>query len=423
MQEAQLPKILQMMDDISRVVSSLEDSQQVLDSLVKLVIGTMRVANCSIMLIDRATQALQIKASQGLEEDIIRSYRGKVGEGIAGWVAAQGEPLLVPDIDKDPRFHARSRAGRDRYQTRSLLSVPLILRLQVMGVLNVNNKLDGGSFDAADQAVLQVVARFVTISLDKAQMREIVAQKERLDSELQAARKIQEIMLPHEFPQDRSVEIAGRNLPAEKVAGDFYDVIATPDGMLWMIIGDVCSKGLPSALYMARVVSYFRVVSGYQRSPSGLLREVNNLLSRESTDVTFVTVCVLMLDKRRETVTVTTAGHPAPLFYRDDKHVAPLEASGGPPLGVQADMNFDERVEPFKPGQLLLGYTDGVTEARDGRGRLFGLNRLRRVVRNHRGPCRELLDAVVKEVRQFAVTKDIQDDLTLMAVRRLPTPR
>lgn len=286
------------MDDISRVVSSLEDSQQVLDSLVKLVIGTMRVANCSIMLIDRATQTLQIKASQGLEENIIRTYRDKVGEGIAGWVAAQGEPLIVPDIDKDPRFHARPREGRDRYQTRSLLSVPLILRLQVMGVLNVNNKLDGGSFDAADQAVLQVVARFVTISLDKAQMREIVAQKERLDSELQAARKIQEIMLPHEFPQNRGVDIAGRNLPAEKVAGDFYDVIATPDGMLWMIIGDVCSKGLSSALYMARVVSYFRVVSGYQRSPSGLLREINNLLSRESTDVTFVTVCVLMLDKR-----------------------------------------------------------------------------------------------------------------------------
>ncbi len=421
MQEAQLPKILQMMDDISRVVNSLEDSQQVLDSLVKLVTGTMGVANCSLMLIDPATNTLQIKASQGLDENIARSYRGKIGEGIAGWVAARGEALLIPDIDKDPRFPTRPAEGRERYQTRSLLSVPLVLSEQVVGVLNVNNKIEGGSFEPSDQAVLQVVARFVTSALEKAQMREIVAQKERLDSELQAARRIQEIMLPREFPHDKNVEIAAQNIAAAKVAGDFYDVIAAPDGLLWLIIGDVCSKGLPSALYMARVLSYFRVVSGYQRSPSGLLREVNNLLTRENTDVTFATVCVLMLDKQRESVAVTTAGHPAPLFFRGDKEpVSPLEAVGGPPLGVEADVNFEERVVPFRPGQLLLGYTDGVTEARNKAGRLFGVNRLRSVIRSHHLACNELLDAVVGAVRGFAVTKDVQDDLTLIAVRKRP---
>ncbi|MDD5351451.1 MAG: hypothetical protein PHQ12_14665, partial [Chthoniobacteraceae bacterium] len=94
MQDAELPKILQMMDDISRVVSSLEDSQQVLDSLVKLVIGTMRVVNCSIMLIDRPTRTMYIRASHGRDENIARNYRGKIGEGIAGWVAEKGKPLL-----------------------------------------------------------------------------------------------------------------------------------------------------------------------------------------------------------------------------------------------------------------------------------------------------------------------------------------
>jgi sigma-B regulation protein RsbU (phosphoserine phosphatase) len=296
------------------------------------------------------------------------------------------------------------------------------LNERAVGVINVNNKLDGTRFDGADQAALNVVARFVTIAMNKAQMREIVMQKQRFDVQLQAARRIQDILLPHVFPEGKGVEIAATNLPAAAVAGDFYDVIPAPSGELWVLVGDVCSKGLPAALYMARVLSYFRVVSGYHHAPGELLRAVNDLLCRESQEVTFATVCVLMFDKPRQTVTIATAGHPDPLLYRPQKRaVKPLEGAGGPPLAIQEGARFEERRVRFGVGQVLLAYTDGVTEARNARGRLFGLERLQRVLRVHHSKCTELLQAVVSEVQKFTRPEEIRDDLTLVALRKLPS--
>jgi len=418
-----VPRILQMLDDISNVVNSLDDSDQVCNSLVELVCDTMNVATCSIMLIDPETQVMTIKVSKGLARNIIDSYQAKVGEGIAGFVAATGEPLLVPDVEKDPRFAPRRIADGKRYNTRSLLSVPLILHDRPVGVINVNNKLDGSAFDAADEAVLRVVARFVTIALDKAQMREIILQKERIDAELDAARRIQELILPRDFQAGTDVEVVARNLPARTVAGDFYDVIHSPTGELWITIGDVCGKGLGAALYMARVVGYFRAVCAYHRSPAELVTGVNEQLAHESTDVTFVTACVMMLDKDRETLTLTAAGHHAPLYFNPaDRSVTLFESRGGPPLGVEAGASFDEVQRAFLPGERFLMYTDGITEAANGEGELFGLDRVREIMAARSDDGDALLESLIEAVNRFAGSEARQDDLTLITLRKLPSP-
>ncbi len=157
---------------------------------------------------------------------VTETFKARVGEGIAGWVAHTGRPLLVDDVEKHPLF---KRPSRKRYSTKSLLSVPLRLRNDVLGVLNVNNKTDASMFAKADELLLSVVANFVVIALEKARMRVIEREKHRLDTALRVAREIQESILPTDFPSHPHFELAARNLPAHEVAGDFYDIIPLQD--------------------------------------------------------------------------------------------------------------------------------------------------------------------------------------------------
>jgi len=418
MSETDMPKMLRMLHHVGKVVNSLDDSQEVIDLLVEVVTETMNVDRCSIMLIDPHSRALAIRASRGLDAGVVHDCRIKVGEGIAGWVAAHGEPLLIKDVDKDPMFNSRRSASASNYVTKSLLSVPLISREQTAGVINVNNKRDGKNFNETDKAALIVVAGFVAIALDKAKMHQIAQQKEQLDAEVEAARRIQEMICPAGIPSFKNIDVEATNLPAGVVAGDFYDVTSAPDGKVWVVIGDVCGKGLAASLYMAAVVSYFRALYRYHDSPSGLVSAVNQLLSGEGTETIFVTACLLMFEERGKTVTLTTAGHPEALFRpagRDEIHA--LSSDKGPPLGIDGEAIFSELSKPFLPGDQLLLYTDGVTEAAGESGGFFGTERLRSVMGQHRGGSGELLQDVLHAVYEFAGSQALRDDLTLVAIR------
>jgi len=185
--------------EISEIVASLGDAQGMLDSLVQLVTRTLKVDRCSLMLLDSETEELRIRAAHHLEPTVVRSYRARLGEGIAGWVALHGRPLLIEDLEKDPRFR---RKGSPRYRNHSLLSVPLLFRNKVVGVLNVNDKLDGQIFGESDELLLAAVANFVVNVLEKAKLRDLAAEKKRIDADLHLAQETQEAFLPGALPSD-----------------------------------------------------------------------------------------------------------------------------------------------------------------------------------------------------------------------------
>ncbi len=413
------PDIGAILKKITDVMVSLDDSQSVLDALVRLVTEILRVDRCSLMLIDPETRELRIRAAHGVKPEVIRSYRGRMGEGIAGWVAMEGKPLLITDIESHPLFRRNSRRG---YTTTSLLSVPLRFRDKVIGVLNVNNKKDGTKLSKLDELWLSTVANFIVISLEKARMREVEVEKERIDADLHLAIEIQKSFLPRELPSGNGFQYAALCKSAYQVAGDFYDVIPLANGVTCLVMGDVCGKGIAAALYMARVISYFRAVANLKGSAEGLFDGVNRFLAAEWHDRSLVTACMLVVHRQKSMLQVYNAGHMPPYHYSERTGtLRTIEFDHGFPLSVEPGSHYMSIDVLLEPGDCVVMFTDGITEAVNERGEPFGFEALERVIGAHSGPPGKLVEAIDGAVSAFVGDRRQSDDKTVFVVRRAAT--
>jgi sigma-B regulation protein RsbU (phosphoserine phosphatase) len=407
-----LEKILK---EVSDIVSLLEDAQKVMNELVRLTTRLLKVGNCSLVLLEPGTDLLRIHASYGLDPEIVRTWRARVGEGITGWVAQTGKPLLIENVETHPLF---KRKSRQRYSTKSLLSVPLIYQKRVLGVLNVNNRNDAGIFTQSDELLLSTLANFIVIALEKSWMRAKLVEADRHEADLRVAREIQEQVLPAHLPSRERWEFAARNLPARWIAGDFFDAIPVAEDRTCVLIGDVCGKGVPAALYMARVMAYCRVVSQVRRTAGGILAFVNDLLASEWTDLTFVTALACVFDNRSGRITFSSAGHPMPFRLREPTgEVSVIEAGHGLPLGVESGAPFDDVDIEALPGDAFVLYTDGITEAKNSSGEIFHQKRLLDVLRGQRGRPDDLTERILTAVQTFAGPEPQSDDLTLVTIK------
>lgn len=411
------PAVETILKDISDIVRSLDDAQLVMDELVRMTTTMLGVDNCSLVLIDVNGQDMRMGAAYGLSPDIVRNYSQKVGEGITGWVAKTGQPLLIEDVENHPLFQRKS--SNPRYNNKSLLSVPLLRGKRVVGALNVNNKNDGTVFSRSDELLLSVLANFVVIAIEKAQLRERLRDQERYEADLRVARQIQERILPTDLPARDKWEFAARNVPAHAVAGDFFDIIPLPGERTCVVLGDVCGKGVPAALYMARVLSYFRVVTQLRDTPDGIMSFVNDLLAAEWSERTFVTATLCVIENGGSKIAFCSAGHPVPYRVREASgEVLPAPLEHGLPLGIEAGVSFQTSEIDVAPGDTFVLYTDGITEAKGPDGGLFREERLCDVLHGHNGSAEKLAQSIVDAMAKFTSTEAQSDDITFVVVRR-----
>jgi len=403
-------RIETILKEVSDVVSSIDDLDDVMNQVVRLTSSLLGVKNCSIVTVEPDGVTLRIRASHGLPRSVTENWRGRVGEGISGYVAKTGKPLLIEDVETHPLF---ARKSKKRYSTKSLLSVPLVFQQKVIGVLNVNNRLDSRIFDKADELMLSVLANFIVIALEKAQMRHRLRETERIETELRVAREIQESILPRELPALTRWRFAARNVPAREVAGDFYDAIAMPDNRVCVVVGDVCGKGAPAAVYSARMLGYFRSAAQVRSTPSEIISFVNDLLTPEWTERTFVTAIVGVFADDG-TAAFSSAGHQDPIRLSAAGSVETVSAGEGFPLGVMAGANFVTREVRSEPGDVFLLYTDGITEATDSDGEMFRRERLEHALRSKPADSAEdLVKHVLASVARFVAQAPQSDDMTV----------
>ena len=240
----------------------------------------------------------------------------------------------------------------------------------------------------------------------------------RMQHELQLARELQAEMLPDALPQVPGIDLGARIVPAREVSGDFYDIFMVNDDSLGVLIGDVCDKGMPAALYMAQARSLLRAATGLPEPPAEVLRLVNRLLREMNRGTMFVTCILVRLHLPTRMLEVARAGHEHPLLYGGDGAPRPLPQAIGQPLGVVADPVIDRQTRVLAPDETLLLYTDGVTEATDARAAFFGGERLDSTVRAASGAtAQELCDHIVQQVAAFQGTARQADDITLVALR------
>jgi sigma-B regulation protein RsbU (phosphoserine phosphatase) len=356
-----------------------------------------------------------------------------MGRGIAGWVAQNAQAAFTNDVGHDPRFYRAVDDGTG-FTTQALLAAPLIVNERVIGVVEVSNK--PGGFAESDLDLLSTIAGGAAIAIENARLHQIAIEEARMERELQVALEVQSSLIPRQTPQIPGWEFAALWHPARVVGGDYYDFIpvnlakledlATSSGVtepsqgLGIVIGDVTDKGMPAALFMTLTRSTVRasVVAG--RSPADCISQANTLIAADAANGMFVTFFYGQLDPTTGELTYVNAGHNPPLYYHTADHCMTGLARTGMALGINDAFRYEQRTVILEPGDFVLLYTDGVTEAFDADHEQFGEERLRRIVNDKRNStAAEIIATLEAALDDFTGGASPSDDITLVFVKRL----
>lgn len=358
-------------------------------------------------------------------EQVLKSEEFPVSEGIVGRVARTLQGELLVDAAADPHM---VRHEDPALTVRSVIVVPLVFRDRFFGVLAVTNPAGDQRFNEADFALMQSLAEQAALALHNAEFLHLLMERKRLDLDLSIASGIQQMLLPREMPRIEALDIDARYAPAQRVGGDLYDVFALSPTRLGVAVADVSGKGIPASLLMAICRTNFRQIAQRHESPARVLAELNLALALDIRAGLFVTMVYAIIDVASGTITIARAGHELPLMIRRDAGRGVSQArfveSEGMALGLVPDDLFSatiaDHVEPFAGGDILILYTDGITEAPDAEGREYSGARLADSARDlHRRGAREINEGIMAGVRNFTDAAALPDDFTLVTVKRI----
>src|SRR6266705_3290795 len=415
---------LRMLLDITKTISRSLDLDEVLnlvmdtlDSLIPYDAAGIYLVKCSQPLFETdgeldETCVFHTQAVRGYEIDDLQELHLKMGEGLIGHVAVTGQPYVSHDVRNNPRYiNARPR-------TNSEMVAPIISNNEVIGVFDLeSDELNAYSND--DLEVLMLLASQVAIIIEKVMLHDQLIEKQRLETQLEVARQVQLELLPPRDPQLEGFDISAYNFPTEEVSGDYYDWVRIYDDQIGIVVADVSGKGVPAALLMAFLRASLRAASHIGYAPHISMSKVNYLLWESIESNQFVTAFYGILDATNRTLAYANAGHNPPLLKNADGTSRFLE-QGEVPLGMFRDTRYYEHYLTIAPGELLVLYTDGVTEATNPAGEEFGPERLVRSVKAARDrSARELIDAVQRDVVDWTDGRGAHDDVTFFVIKAL----
>ena len=390
-----------------RISSSL-DVEEVLNLILHSLREVVEYHAGGIFLVDPDTMQIMRLTATGYDPEMEHRLELKFGEGIVGWVAKNVKPVIVGDVTKDPRY----LNARD--ETKSEMVVPLTVSDRILGVLNLeNDRLD--AFSADDLHLLKTFGSQAAISIERARLHKEILEKRRLEAELDLARRIQVTFLPERLPEIPGYDISAINLPSEEVSGDYYDVISVAPGQWGIVIADVFGKGIPASLVMASFRASLLAEIRNNYAISTIMRKVNRLIWESVEPERCVTACYGVLDVGAGVLTYSNAGHLYPLVIRKSGllHLT----KGGMLLGAVDRVTYEEGRVHLEPGDLLLFFTDGLTEAENTTGEPFGEDRLidaARAVLDLR--CADIVEHIHKTIVDFSCDK-LTDDFTVVALK------
>src|SRR5712691_6982398 len=373
-------------------------------------------------LVDVPPHILQQAAASPLAlESFLRLHNIGSGEGLLGRVWQTATPLYTNEFSEAPEL---AKLRDSSLGATSVMVAPLLYAKQNMGVLALANSRMGAPFSQNDFVVFKSITEQSAFALYNAIIYSEANEKKRLDHDLEIARDIQRILLPSEAPAVSGFEIAGLNVPARQVSGDYFDYIKIDDEHLGVAIADVSGKGVPASLIMAICRSVLRSQAAQNATPSEVLQKVNRQLYPDIKEDMFISMAYLVLDHARNgAITLARAGHDAPLLYqRASESVTPLKPPGMV-LGIDSGNVFDrltsEVAVPLERDDCLILYTDGVTEAIDTEGNEFGLERMVQSVRaSAMNGAAAIITRLIDDLRNFVGANPQNDDITLIAIRK-----
>ena len=387
---------------------------ETLDQIVSLVFEAVPADRCLLMMRDDSSEDLRVAVAR------LRDRVGEVGEirvsrNVLDEVVMRGKSVLTSDAQHDPRFASGTVVLQG---IRSVLAVPLGVADKVFGIIYADSPIAEGRFTEDHLKLLTTLASVAAIRVENARLLEAQLQQERLERELQLAMEIQQRFQPTAPPVVNGYELQGISFPCYEIGGDYYDFIERDDGRLVIALGDVSGKGTAAALLMSSLHAAVHAQAGSHDTLVETISAVNRYLADNIPPNRFVTLFYAELDPASGALSFLNAGHNPPLIVHAAGTVEQL-ASGGLPLGIKRDAEYREGRTQLQPGDILVIYSDGVTEAASPSGEEFGPTRLYEVVsRNIDASAAGVRDRIESALTKFSQGTQAADDITLVIVKR-----
>jgi phosphoserine phosphatase RsbU/P len=403
-------RTLLLLNEIARELTSILNLDEVLKRVGELLQRLIDYQMFSILLLDAAGETLQHRFSLRFQENIHLKHDIPLGKGVVGYAAQSREAVLVKDVKKDTRYIETNP------ETRSELAVPLIYKDKVIGVLDLEHTRRG-FFTEDHQRTITTLAAQIAIAIENARLYEQIARQERrLERDLALARELQFRLLPQSRPKLAHLDIAAKFSPARAIGGDLYDFINYSQSRMALVIGDVSGKGAPAAIYAALVSGIIRSHAPIEPGPAEMLAAVNYSLAERRIEAQFVSVIYAVWDDVSRTLQVANSGLPRPVYCHNGK--TQLIEATGLPLGLFDDADYDEFTFQAKDDDVFVFFSDGILDATNKAGDLFGRTRLEKVIAEQ---CTNSAEAMVKAIFKAAAehSRGVEtfDDETVVAIK------
>ena len=418
---------LRMLLDITQRISRSLDLQEVLNLVMDTLDSLIPYDAAGIFLIDCVDKnevpegevpegeepcSFKAEAVRGYDIEELYDLHLKLGEGFLGSVALTGKPIISNDVRNDPVYvNARDR-------TRSEMVAPIISNDEVIGCFDLESD-ELNAYGNDDLEVLMLLASQVAIIIDKVELHEQLIEKKRLQGQLEVARQVQLELLPPNDPQLPGYDISAYNFPTEEVSGDYYDWVRIYEDQIGIVIADVSGKGVPAAILMAFLRASLRAASQIGYATNISMAKVNSLLWESIERNQFVTAFYGILDATNKTLSFSNAGHNWPILIKAGGEIRFLD-EGEQPLGMFQHTRYHQYHVLLEPGDVLVLYTDGASEAESPGGEEFGRERRVEAVKNSLDkPAREMIASIQMAVLEWTASAGANDDVTFFVIKAL----
>lgn len=402
--------------EISRALESGEDLQILLESIIEKCMQVMNAESASLMLLDEASHELEFKVALGPKGKEVKLLRLPLGQGIGGWVAQEGKPLLIPDAYADERFD-QSFDKRTGYTTRSIICVPLKHNNRTLGVVQALNRKDNRSFSREDLHTFTLFATLAALAIENSRLLHSTIEKEKMEKDLVVATEIQRLIIPHHMPKISGLEMSGIYIPSKGIGGDFYSVFPLNENETVFCVADVSGKGVSGALLVSTLHATLKAYLDFTTDFILILHKLNHLIEELSTSDRYITLFLARYDRRTFELTYVNAGHNPPLLISRKQKPRKL-SKGGVCIGV-VPFEYTTQTISLEKGDILVMYTDGVIEAMNDKQELFGEKNLIQTVMNKQSQsCEVIQDEITLKVLDHCADVPLNDDYTLFIIKK-----
>ncbi len=398
--------------DTSQMLANVLEQDEVLAAIAEALKLVVDYDGISIYLLKDDGYLYAIHSKGYDDPQYENLLKDKLGEGLVGWAAKTGQGVVVDDVSTDSRYIIA------RNSTKSELVVPIKLKDRVIGVFNIESDRER-AYNDHDLDLLSTFAAKSAIAIERASLYRELVMKRQLDQEVSIARSIQKTFLPRKKLELKGFDIAGINISSHQVGGDYFDYIDIEDGQTGLVIADVSGKGIPASLIMASFRASLIAEIRNNYAIRAIMQKVNRLMSESLDRGNFVTAVYGVLDNKSKIFTFSNAGHFPPILVDKDGEIIEL-TEGGLAFGIKPEARYEERPIGLHVGDVLIFFTDGVTEAQNSQNDQFETDRLVDIVRKNRGNSAEAIaHTIVDAIDDFKAPDFILDDLTIMILKVL----